>query len=226
MSNIIAGALEWEEAQEAKAKAISVEQILKKIKEHTFGCMVAGGYCRDVFHGVAHKDIDIVMYNFYPADHAERMLMNMLWKWLLDNTGAENISQHDNHYDGEERIEFVWHLPHHNVDIICYNARNHMDVLRKFDCNLNQFYLPSTVPDFDSELPYSPDMKEQPVYVGDDCPDFLVFLKDLPQDRIDKMVAKHKAFYPDAWTGLQEPVAYYEPSKEIDPDLLAGGIPW
>ena len=66
MSNIIAGALELEEAKEAKAKSFSVEDILKKIKEHTFGCVVAGGYCRDVFHGVAHKDIDICMYNFHP----------------------------------------------------------------------------------------------------------------------------------------------------------------
>lgn len=51
MSNIIAGAIEFQEAQEAKAKGFSVEDILKKIKEHTFGCVVAGGYCRDVFHG-------------------------------------------------------------------------------------------------------------------------------------------------------------------------------
>lgn len=225
MSNIIAGALEWEEAQEAKAKAISVEQILKKIKEHTFSCVVAGGYCRDVFHGVAHKDIDICMYNFHADDHAEQVLMNMLWKWLIDNVGAENLTQGNADYE-DSRIKFVWHLPYHKVDIICWGARSHTEILDKFDCNLNQFYLPSTVPDFDSELPYSPNIKEQPVYVGDDCPDFLVFLKDLPQDRIDKMVAKHKAFYPDAWTGLQEPVVYYEASKDIEPEVLAGDIPW
>lgn len=220
MSNIIAGALEWEEAQEAKAKSISVEQILKKIKEHTFGCMVAGGYCRDVFHGVTHKDIDICMYNFHAGDHAEQVLMNMLWKWLVDNVGAESLTQGNADYE-DSRIKFVWHLPYHKVDIICWNARSHTEILDKFDCNLNQFYLPSTVPDFDSELPYSPNIKEQPVYVGDDCPDFLVFLKDLPQDRIDKMVAKHKAFYPDAWTGLQEPVSYFDSSFEAGVP-----IPW
>jgi len=51
MSNIIAGAIDFQEAQEAKAKSFSVEDVLKKIKEHTFSCVVAGGYCRDVFHG-------------------------------------------------------------------------------------------------------------------------------------------------------------------------------
>lgn len=216
MGNILVGAIEFEEAQEAKAKSFSVEDVLKKIKEHTFGCVVAGGYCRDVFHGVAHKDIDICMYNFHSNDRAEQVLMNMLWTWLRDNVTIENISQHDNPYDGEERIEFVWHLPYHNVDIICYNARTHHEVLSKFDCNLNQFYLPSTVPDFDSEVEYQPDLKEAPVYVGDDCPDFLVFLKELPEDRIEKMEAKHKAFYPDAWTGLQEPVAYYYSGDDCD----------
>lgn len=230
MSNIIAGAIELEEAKEAKAKSFSVEDILKKIKEHTFGCVVAGGFCRDVFHGVAHKDIDICMYNFHSSDHAERVLMDMLWTWLRDNVTVEDISQHDNPYDGEERIEFVWHLPYHNVDIICYNARTHLEVLSKFDCNLNQFYLPSTVPDFDNEVEYKPDLRESPVYVGDDCPDFLVFLKDLPGERIEKMMAKHKAFYPDAWTGLQEPVAYYENLRECLSDDELGSysddIPW
>lgn len=230
MSNILVGAAEFQEAQEAKAKSFSVEDILKKIKEHTFGCVVAGGYCRDVFHGVAHKDIDICLYNFHAGDTAEEVLMHSLWTWLRDNVTIENISQHDNPYDGEERIEFVWHLPYHNVDIICYNARTHHEVLSKFDCNLNQFYLPSTVPDFDSEVEYQPDLKEAPLYVGDDCPDFLVFLKELPEDRIEKMEAKHKAFYPDAWTGLQEPVAYYSsPSSTItdeELDSYFGDIPW
>lgn len=214
MSNILSGALDMEEAKEAKAKAITLEQVLKKIKEHTFSCMVAGGYCRDVFHGVAHKDIDIIVYNVFPNDDAERSLINMLWMWLNDNTGVENISADRNNgveYKGEERIHFVWHLPHHNADIIFYNARTHMDVLNKFDCNLNQFYLPSTVPDFESDKPYNPSLEESPVYVGDDCPDFLVFLKELPDERVTKMVQKHQAFYPEAWCGTQEPVAYYDP---------------
>lgn len=229
MSNILVGAIEFQEAQEAKAKSFSVEDILKKIKEHTFGCVVAGGYCRDVFHGVAHKDIDICMYNFHKHDRAELFLMGMLLKWLRENVAAEDLTHTGGEYDNN-RIEFVWHLPYHKVDIICWNARSHTEILSRFDCNLNQLYLPSTVPDFDNEVEYKPDLKEAPVYVGDDCPDFLVFLKELPEDRIEKMVAKHKAFYPDAWTGLMEPVAYYSsPSNSITDDELdsySGDIPW
>lgn len=219
MSNILAAAEEMMEAKEAKSKAITLEQVLKKIKEHTFSCMVAGGYCRDVFHGVAHKDIDIIVYNVYPDDHAERVLITMLWQWMFENLEVQNITATgESEYDHEGRIHFVWHLPHHNADIIFYNARTHMEVLSKFDCNLNQFYLPSTVPDFDSDKPYNPSLEESPVYVGDDAPDFLVFLKKLPEDRIEKMVAKHKAFYPDAWSGLQEPVAYH--TGDYDDDCL------
>lgn len=217
MSNILAAAVEMMAAKEAKAKAITLEQVLKKIKEHTFSCMVAGGYCRDVFHGVAHKDIDIIVYNVYPNDMAEQRLIYMLWQWMFENLEVKNITATgEAEYDHEGRIHFVWHLPHHNTDIIFYNARTHMEVLSKFDCNLNQFYLPSTVPDFDSDKPYNPSLEESPVYVGDDAPDFLVFLKELPEDRIEKMVAKHKAFYPDAWTGSQEPVAYYDKHKDSD----------
>ncbi|QGH45110.1 putative nucleotidyltransferase [Ralstonia phage Reminis] len=210
MSNILAAAAEMMEAKEAKAKAVTIEQILKKIKEHTFSCVVAGGYCRDVFHGVAHKDIDICLYNFFPHDDAECSLMNQLFMWMKSNVDMMDVTQHDKSYRGDDRVGFVWHLPHHNVDIICYNnCRSYVDVIRKFDCNLNQFFLPSTVPNFDEAIPYNPSLEESPVYLGDDCPDFLVFLKDLPEERIEKMIAKHKAFYPDAWGGLQEPVAYY-----------------
>lgn len=210
MGNILAAAAEMMEAKEAKAKAITLEQVLKKIKEHTFSCMVAGGYCRDVFHGVAHKDIDIIVYNVYPYESAEQKLIEMLWQWMFDNLEVKNITASgEAAYDHECRIHFVWRLPHHNADIIFYNARTHMEVLSKFDCNLNQFYLPSTIPDFESDKPYNPSLEESPVYVGDDAPDFLVFLKELSEERIEKMVAKHKALYPESWSGLQEPVAYY-----------------
>lgn len=221
MSDIIKGAIDMLDADEAKAKSISVEQILKKIKEHTFGCMVAGGYCRDVFHGVAHKDIDIVMYNFYPDDFAEVVIANNLWKWLVDNVAAVNITAGDGENYDDKRIHFVWHLPYHNVDIICWNASTHHEVLNKFDCNLNQFYLPSTVPDFDSDEPYKPDLKETPVYFGSSPLEQLVFLKDLEGSRIERMCNKHKSFYPELWAKDKvEPVTYYKGKPE--PTYLAG----
>lgn len=219
MSDILKAALEYEEALEAKAKAISIEDVLKKIKEHTFSCMVAGGYCRDVFHGVAHKDIDIIVYNVYPKDDGEVTLLNMLWMWLNKNTGVVNISAHDANgveYQGEERIHFVWHLPYHNADIIFYNAKTHMEVLSKFDCNLNQFYLPSTVPDFDGDRPYNPSLQESPVYVGDSPLETLEFLKELSADRASHMLRKHKAFYPEAWEAEAAPVINFKEDEDLD----------
>src|SRR5690606_25568825 len=97
----------------------------------------------------------------------------------------EDITQHSENYTVDRRVEFVWHLPHHNVDIICYsNCRSYVDVISKFDCNLNQFFLPSTIPDFDNGIPYNPSLQESPVYLGSDSPETLVFLKWLPQARI------------------------------------------
>lgn len=206
--------------KEEKAKGFTLEDVLKKIKEHTFSCMVAGGYCRDVFHGVAHKDIDIIMWNFHPKDFAEINLMNMLWTWLVDNVDAKNISQHDNPYGEEERINFVWHLPHHNADIICYNARTHHDVLGRFDCNLNQFYLPSTVPNFDDESEYQPSLSEKPVYWASTPLEQLVFLKDLSDERIKKMRDKHYSLYEAHWRSSNvEPVTYYGKRNQPDESL-------
>lgn len=200
MSDILKSADEMLEAQEARAKAISVEDILKQIKQHLFSCVVAGGYCRDVYHGVAHKDIDIVVFDVNYNDYAEQTLLKMLWKWLYVNCSVENITAYDDSdYDGEERIYMVWHLPHHNVDIIFYNAKTVTQVLYQFDCNLNQFYLPSTIPSFIEGAEYNPSLDESPVYAGSTPLEQLVFLKKLSEERMDKMAAKHRAFYPDSY---------------------------
>ena len=228
MSNILAAAIEMEVAEEAKAKAISIESILKQIASHTFGCMVAGGYCRDKFYGVEHKDIDIIIYNFHKGDYAENRLMEMLLSWLRNNVAARDITQHgDSQYEQEDRIEFVLHLPHHNVDIICWNAKTHTEVLSRFDCNLNQFYLPSTVPSFDSELPYTPDMNEQPVHAFDGTSELhlLEFLKELHPDRELKMMEKHKRFYPAEWVD-GEPVIWFTKTTYGASEPDKSDIPW
>lgn len=209
MSNILDGARELNEKHHASKPNPTVEDVLKLIKQHTFGCVVAGGYCRDTFFGVTPKDIDICVYDFYPDDYAEGVLLQSL-QHELDKLGVgfTNISsQFDEGCADEEyivndaRVYEVWKLAELNVDIILYNGcNNFMDVVSKFDFNLNQFYLPSTVPNFFSdytEFEYNPSLEEAPVYVGVGELSELIQIKDeLTPERVVKMKTKHRAFFP------------------------------
>ena len=193
---------------DGRVKTITAEEVLKLIKEHTFGCVVAGGYARDAFFGVEAKDIDVAVYNFHLDDDAEVKLLSMLAAKLLPH-GMVNISSQ---FDGDEeyeindsRVAFVWNIPQLEMDLIFYNnCKRWSDVVSKFDCNMNQFYLPSTVPDdtFDGEYPYNPSLDEAPVYVGDHPLEQLVFIKPLDEltaERISKMEQKHMNFFPDQY---------------------------
>lgn len=189
-------------------KTITAEEVLKLIAAHTFGCVVAGGYARDAFFGVEYKDIDVAVYNFHEGDGAELSLLNMLWKKLLPH-GVINISSQfdgDTDYEvNDSRVAWVWNIQQLDMDLIFYrNCKKWSDVVNKFDCNMNQFYLPSTVPDdtFDGEYPYNPSLDEAPVYVGAYPLEKLVFIKpldELTEGRIAKMEQKHMNFFPDLY---------------------------
>ncbi|QHJ81825.1 MAG: hypothetical protein [Caudoviricetes sp.] len=186
---------------------ITVEDVLKQIKGHTFSAVVAGGYCRDVFHGVIPKDIDVCMYGFYPDNHGECVLLEGLKHWLNAKlpSGVVDMtaSGEDLTYDEEfgKRINFVWNLPDLNTDIICWNANSHLDIINGFDCNLNQFYLPSTVINHDDPYAkYNPSLQESPVYLGDTDLSQLNWLKDVSPQRMAHISRKHQNLYPDGYT--------------------------
>lgn len=190
-------------------KTITAEDVLKLIASHTFGCVVSGGYARDSFFGVEAKDIDVGVYNFHEKDEAECHLLNRLWRMLLPHGVINLSSQFDGLTDYEindSRVAWVWNIHQLDMDIIFYrNCSKWSDVISKFDCNLNQFYLPSTVPDkhFDNpETPFEPSLQEAPVYVGNHPLEELVFIKpleELTDERIHKMKVKHRAFFPDKY---------------------------
>lgn len=205
MSNILDGARELFEDMDKPT--ITPEQVLKLIAEHTFSCVVAGGYARDKFFGVEPKDIDVCVYNFHQGDEAELMLLNMLWKKLLPH-GVRNLSDcHDaeeTYDDTDCRVAWVWNIPNLDMDLIFYkDCGNFSDVLNKFDCNLNQFYLPSTVPDkhfSNPEFAFNPSLDESPVCYASSPLENLVWLKPLDKltpARVTKMQCKHHRFFPN-----------------------------
>lgn len=193
---------------EGGVKTITAEAVLKLIAGHTFGCVVAGGYARDAFFGVQAKDVDVCVYNFHEKDGAELFLLNRLWRMLLPH-GVVNISsqfdEQTNYEINDSRVAWVWNIQQLDMDLIFYrNCKKWSDVVSKFDCNMNQFYLPSTVPDntFDGEQPYNPSLDEAPVYVGVHPLEELVFIKPLEKltgERIHKMQQKHMSFFPDQY---------------------------
>ena len=194
-------------------KSITAEEVLKLIVQHSFGCVVAGGYARDAFFGVEAKDIDVCVYNFFPEDFAEASLLKALWN-KLEPYGVVNVSEEfDDSYAAEDaRVYMVWNIQQLDMDLIFYNNCNKFhEALDKFDCNLNQFYLPSTVPDKhfdDPEYKYNPSLQEAPVCYSQTPLETLVFIKSLDElggERIAKMQSKHMDFFPDSYLKREEP---------------------
>lgn len=133
-----------------EADVIKVTDLLR---EHLFDFVIAGGYCRDKVLGREPKDLDIMVFNYHPKDPAEALFTNQLFDKLGELTTVELYS----HYDGapDDRLQGVIKLPKINIDIIFYveQYKTAQQVISYFDCNINQFYIPSSIPNFDEGHP-------------------------------------------------------------------------
>lgn len=129
-----------------EADVIKVTDLLR---EHLFDFVIAGGYCRDKILGREPKDLDIVVFNYHAKDTAEALFTNQLFDRLGKLTTVELYS----HYDGalDKRVQGILKLPEMKIDIIFYveQYKTAHQVIYDFDCNINQFYIPSSIPNFD-----------------------------------------------------------------------------
>lgn len=215
MSNILDGARDLIEKKTDVADVNrEVEKVLKLIAQHTFGCVVAGGYPRDIHFGLKPKDIDICMYNFHPDDYAERVLLDSLFHKLQDykviNISSLFDDKDEEYIVNDARVYAVWNLPELGVDIILYNdCYQWSDVVNQFDFNLNQFIIPSTSPDNHHRTgePFTPDMQEDPLFVGSHNYSKLVQIKDnLTPDRVAKIKSKHRSLFPESYPEQPDPL--------------------
>lgn len=178
-----------EQPKEVHPTDKNILHVCKKLKEGLFDFVIAGGYARDKYYGLLPKDCDICVFNFHPEDAAEVALLEQFVHHMKHFTDVETYGE----YDGcDGRLGDVIKLPEWNIDIIFYKeAKCASDVLERFDCNLNQAFILSSIPAFtDPWCSYSPELNNISWLSGMQ-PEYLQFLtEDLSLARIEHMFLK------------------------------------
>lgn len=96
--------------------------------------VIAGGSCRDVYHGVWPKDYDVFIYGKYDKDAIIKK---------LETIGGDFIEKYG---EGRGNTEFdgvvKMHLNNSAIDLIFHNRpiKDVRDLLLRFDSNINYFY--------------------------------------------------------------------------------------
>lgn len=94
------------------------------------GAVIAGGCARDLYFGVAPKDIDIIC-----AGASPELVTETLDKLLLP---YESFPKYHTGSDSD-RLQGVWKLHGAEIDVILYETEDVAEAISKFDYNLNQF---------------------------------------------------------------------------------------
>lgn len=104
--------------------------IVELLHKEGVPAIIAGGAARDIFFGVAPKDVDIICAG---VDHYR--ITDILLKANL------NFKQFPKYHTGSDsdRLAGVWKVEESNIDIILYDTECVSEAIGKFDYNLNQF---------------------------------------------------------------------------------------
>lgn len=104
--------------------------LVEHLIDHGIGAIIAGGCARDLFFGVAPKDIDIICAGCTPddIDRALAATPYTVEKFPKYHTGSDS-----------DRLQGVWKLEGVNIDVILYETDTVSEAIDKFDYNLNQF---------------------------------------------------------------------------------------
>lgn len=107
--------------------AFDIVQLLHK---HGISAIIAGGAARDIFFGVAPKDVDVIC-----AGAGHEKITEVLEGASLDfkkfpkyHTGSDS-----------DRLAGVWKIEGCDIDVILYDTDCVSEAIQKFDYNLNQF---------------------------------------------------------------------------------------
>lgn len=104
--------------------------IVELLHKNGISAIIAGGAARDIFFGVAPKDVDVICAG---ADHE---------KVTAVLEGARlNFKKFPKYHTGSDsdRLAGVWKIDGCDIDVILYDTHCVAEAIQKFDYNLNQF---------------------------------------------------------------------------------------
>ena len=103
---------------------------------------IAGGFARDLFHGVATRDIDVVIVG-YPNMGAIEHALKQVGYILTRRDGDDGVSGGDAVWTAVHQFEHPFKL---SIDLLFSAQETVLDAIDTFDCNLNQFMLRNGAP--------------------------------------------------------------------------------
>lgn len=149
---------------------------------------IAGGYVRDLVHGVEPKDIDVVCSLDGGADdkeyYGELVRLVSQFRMLYPSLVYVTYESYLETIEGDDRLSCVLKIAgcDKDIDVIFYQCTDNgiPGILDQFDCNLNQYAL----------------VDGEPKFFGEQVPpQGLVFLRDCYLERELKMTKKWEEFY-------------------------------
>ncbi|QBJ01032.1 hypothetical protein [Aeromonas phage MJG] len=159
------------------------------LTEFNLQAVIAGGFARDMFHGKDAKDVDINVGLDNLGDYDAMRSAILYIKAHYKSTKVwEGNPQHDgSEFEGsvpseeDHLVNTVVSIPELNTDVIFYDCEAGLDIVKQFDCNLNEYVLVGNVPQ----------------YIGTSPIDDLRWLRDgISSERVSKMVKKWTELFP------------------------------
>ena len=152
--------------------------------------VIAGGCARDVYHGVAPKDFDVIV----PLG-TDMVALRALVSCMAEEGSyrafafiAKDNRLADTGYSEVDRVLVCLKMTYKGIafDVLLYNVTTGLEAVDYFDANLNQFVLTDA---------------GTPVFAGKVHPaDGLIWVRgDANQKRMDYIHAKHQKFYPELY---------------------------
>lgn len=118
-----------------KATLQGAFDIVELLQANGISAIIAGGAARDIFFGVAPKDVDVICAG---VEHEK----------VSDVLTAANVNfkKFPKYHTGSDsdRLAGVWKLVDCDIDVILYDTESVSEAIDKFDYNLNQFAVVGT----------------------------------------------------------------------------------
>lgn len=132
-------------------------EVCRMLRGYGYEFVVGGGFARDIACGMPPKDADICVYGSAYGPIESYGIPQAMGEWALENGLCfQQIPSYGmSESDFDQRCAGVAKIG--DVDIIFYRfERSWQGILNKFDFNINQFYFPSSIPEYSGKFDRDP----------------------------------------------------------------------